>query len=71
MRPDPSKPHHQADRPAWFRLCCPGTCPADLVKGAAEAARLVRDHPAVCTSPGPVLPGSTVHPLVYADRVVR
>ena len=62
-------------RPAWYRLVCPGTCPADLVKGTAEAARLVRDHPAVCTSPGPAvqpLPGGPViHPLVYADRISR
>ncbi|MDW3850595.1 hypothetical protein NMK34_28680 [Micromonospora sp. BRA006-A] len=60
-------------RLAWYRLVCPGTCPADLVMGAAEAARLVRDHPAVCPSPGPAVQtfagGAVIRPFVYADRI--
>lgn len=51
-----------------YVLCCPAGCRAPLAEGQAEAARLVREHPAVCPDPGPALPESTVHPLVYADR---
>lgn len=52
-----------------YQLRCPAACGGPVAEGQAEAARLVREHPAVCPNPGPVIPGSTVHPLTYADRI--
>lgn len=68
---DPRQLRQQLDRPAWFRLNCPAGCPSILVKGTDEAARAVREHPAVCPDPGRVIPGSTVYPMVCADPVAR
>ncbi|AGL20937.1 hypothetical protein L083_7427 [Actinoplanes sp. N902-109] len=67
---DPRLPHHQ-NGAAWFRLRCPAGCASAPANGQAEAARLVREHPAVCPNPGRVIRKSTVYPLVYADRIAR
>lgn len=69
---DPRRPPHQAGRAAWYRLRCPSaSCPSALAKEASEAARLVREHPAVCPDPGRRIPGSTVYPSVFAERVAQ
>lgn len=58
---------------ARFQLRCPAACGGPVAEGHAEAARLIREHPAVCPDPGPgwtpFSRGATIHPLVYADRV--
>lgn len=56
-----------------YALRCPAACGAPVAEGQAEAARLIREHPAVCPNPGrafrPVAQGPAVHMMVYADRI--
>lgn len=72
---DPAKPHHRPSTTTRYRLRCPAGCQAPAVQGEDEAARLVRDHPAVCPRPGWAYQAAhsdhpvTFHPLVYSERV--
>ena len=66
--------------PGWYgvrryRLRCPAGCPVPTVAGSAEAARLLREHPARCSGPGPVYPTGPlgyqrpVHEDIYMEQV--
>jgi hypothetical protein len=59
----------------WYRLACPAGCTTAPARGAAEAARLVREHPATCPDPGwtaqPVAEGPVINPLVHAEPLAR